>query len=57
MKDVGEYGAKILVEIWFGRNGILFAKLFWPSVRKYFSFDREKNLKFKAENLQKFWNH
>ena len=54
MKDVGEYVAKILVEIWFGRNGILFTKLFWPSVRKDFSSDREKILKFKAENLQTF---
>ena len=57
MKDVGEYGAKILVEIWFGRNGILFTKLFWPSVRKDFSSDREKILKFKTENLQKFWDY
>ena len=30
-------------------NGILLPKLFWPTVRKNCSSDREKLLKFKAE--------
>ena len=30
-------------------NGILLPKLFWPTVRKNCSTDREKLLKFKAE--------
>ena len=30
-------------------NGILLPKLFWPTVRKKCSSDREKVLKFKAE--------
>ena len=30
------------------RNGILFSKLFWPTVRKNCSSDREKLLKFEA---------
>ena len=34
-------------------NGILFPKLFWPTVRKNCSSDREKFLKFVAEG-QKF---
>ena len=32
-------------------------KLFWPTVRKNCSSDREKLLKFEAENLQNFWDH
>ena len=41
-----------------GWNGILFPKLFWPSVRKNCSSDREILLKFEAkpENLQKIWD-
>ena len=31
------------------RNGILLPKLFWPTVRKKCSSDREKHLKFEAE--------
>ena len=31
--------------------GILFLKLFWPTVRKNWSSDREKLLKFEAENF------
>ena len=31
------------------RNGILLSKLFWPTVRKNCSSDREKLLKFEAE--------
>ena len=40
-------------------NGILLPKLFWPTVRKNCSTDREKLLKFEAEgeNLQNFWDH
>ena len=30
-------------------NGILLPKLFWPTVRKNYSSDREKLLKFEAE--------
>ena len=33
-------------------NGILFLKLFWPTVRKNCSSDREKLLKFKAEGWE-----
>ena len=35
----------------FTRNGILLPKLFWPTVRKNCSSDREKLLKFEAEGL------
>ena len=34
------------------RNGILLPKLFWPTVRKNCSSDREKLLKFEAEHGQ-----
>ena len=33
----------------FSDNGILLPKLFWPTVRKNCSSDREKLLKFKTE--------
>ena len=41
------------------RNGILLPKLFWPTVRKNCSSDREKLLKFEAEGWEfaKFWDH
>ena len=41
------------------KNGILLSKLFWPTVRKKCSSDREKLLKFKAEGLEfsKFWDY
>ena len=41
---------------WENRNGILLPKLFWPTVRKNCSSDREKLLKFEAEGreLQNF---
>ena len=41
------------------RNGILLPKLFWPTVRKNCSSDREKLLKFEAEGREfpKFWDH
>ena len=35
-----------------GRNGILLSKLFWPTVRKNCSSDREKPLKFEAEGRE-----
>ena len=34
------------------RNGILLPKLYWPTVRKNCSSDREKLLKFKAEGQE-----
>ena len=40
------------------RTGILSPKLFWPTVRKNCSSDREKLLKFEAEGREfakKFW--
>ena len=33
-------------------NGILLPKLFWPTVRKNCSSDREKRLKFEAEGQE-----
>ena len=33
-------------------NGILLPKLFWPTVRKNCSCDREKPLKFEAEGQE-----
>ena len=33
-------------------NGILLPKLFWPTVRKNCSSDREKPLKFEAESQE-----
>ena len=39
-------------------NGILLPKLFWPTMRKNCSSDRENfwNSRLKAENFQKFWD-
>ena len=34
------------------KNGILLPKLFWPTVRKNCSSDREKILKFEAEEQE-----
>ena len=34
------------------KNGILLPKLFWPTVRKNCSCDREKLLKFEAEGRE-----
>ena len=34
------------------QNGILLPKLFWPTVRKNCSSDREKLLKFEAEGWE-----
>ena len=36
------------------RNGILLPKLFWPTVRKNCSSDREKRLKFEAAEGREF---
>ena len=40
-------------------DGILFPKLFWPTVKKKCSSDWETLLKFEAEgrDLQNFWDH
>ena len=40
-------------------NGILLPKLFWPTVRKNYSSDREKFLKSEAEGREFaiFWDH
>ena len=40
-------------------NGILLLKLFWPTVKKNRSTDREKLMKFEAEGqkIAKFWDH
>ena len=40
-------------------NGILFPKLFWPSVRKKCSIDREKLLKYfnNSNYSNNFWDH
>ena len=42
-----------------GWNGILFPKLFWPSVKKNPLLIKKIfwNSKLKAENLQKSWDH
>ena len=50
-------GGKNLLVIWTrfqkkGGNGILLPKLFWPTVRKSCSSDREKLLKFVAEGQE-----
>ena len=40
-------------------NGVLLPKLFWPTVRKNCSSDREKILTFEAEGgeFANFWDH
>ena len=40
-------------------NGILLPKLFWPTVRKNCSSDREKLLKSEVEGQEfaKIWDH
>ena len=42
-----------------GGNGILLPKLFWPTVRKNCSINREKLLKFEAEGREfpNSWDH
>ena len=43
----------LLFQAWTrGLNGILLPKLFWPTVRKDCSSDREKLLKFEAEGQE-----
>ena len=39
----------------FKNNGILLPKLFWPTVRKNCSSDREKLFKFEAEQFIRQW--
>ena len=47
------YVAKPFSSIWKKREiGILLPKLFWPTVRKNCSSDREKLLKFEAEGQE-----
>ena len=57
----------ILLEVWLKlvsfvwksvlwKNGILLPKLFWPTVNKDCSSDREKLLKFKADEGREFAN-
>ena len=36
------------------KNGILLPKLFWPTVRKNCSSDREKLMKFETEGLLRY---
>ena len=60
-------GARITCQAWLvaaadskiWKNGILLPKLFWPTVRKNCSSNREKLLKFEAEGREfvKFWDH
>ena len=38
------------------KTGILFSKLFWPTMRKNCSIDREKKINFEAE-CQEFRDH
>ena len=38
--------------LYLDKDGILLPKLFWPTVRKNCSSDREKLLKFKAEGQE-----
>ena len=42
----------LFVGIYYCINGILLPKLFWPTVRKKCSSDREKLLKFEAESRE-----
>ena len=47
------HDATLSVQASVRQNGILMPKLFWPTVRKNCSSDREKILKFEAE-VQEF---
>ena len=47
-----ENGARNYTELVIWRNGILFPTLFWPTMRKNCSIDREKKLKFEAEGRE-----
>ena len=47
-----ENGARNYTELVIWGNGILFPTLFWPTVGKNCSIDREKNLKFEAEGRE-----
>ena len=43
---------QIKIDFWKKKIGILLPKLFWPTVRKNCSSDREKLLKFEAEGWE-----
>ena len=45
-----------LINIAYEKKDVLLPKLFWPTVRKICSSDREKLLKFEAEG-QDHWNN
>ena len=55
----GENELFVAVHILQWRNDILLPKLFWPTVRKKCSTDREKLLKFEAEGRKfaNFWDY
>ena len=52
IKFTGNSGMQILTVSLLIIHGILLLKLFWPTVRKNCSSDREKLLKFKAEGWE-----
>ena len=56
MDDNGRTDDEIAGEAWENykkrKNGILLPKLFWPTVRKNCSSDRENFLKFEAEGRE-----
>ena len=59
-KEVSGFKTTLLADIGLRKstsNGILLPKLFWPTVRKNVLVIEKKLLKFKAENLQKIWDH
>ena len=52
---IGDYQGTIKVKIWSSicaEFGILLSKMFWTTVRKKYSYDLEKLLKFKAEGWE-----
>jgi hypothetical protein len=51
-KRIGKVRKETLSQL---RNGILLPKLFWPTVRKNYSVDQEKLLKFEAEGQEIAW--
>ena len=54
-----EYSLSCIMPSKKNSSGILLPKLFWPTMRKNCSCDREKVLKFEAEGEEfaKFWDH
>ena len=57
--DPKTFEVRGLHAVWFHNIGILLPKLFWPTVRKNCSSDRETfwNSRLKAENFQNSWDH